>query len=235
MADPKKEENKTDNKAPENKGAAAIFGKPPETQINPVTTQPEGVEDRKIEVSEQAMKDLLARMAELEQNQHRQVQASDDVFNPLKEMKDEQTLRASFWGEDIVLGFQSTIRPDGTEVFVNNKVVEDGLFKGQIRGYVTLQISDGKDAKGNQKVKIEEVDYIRFLTELSPVVAKIVKRYDVGKLIEQGEVTKMVWNGRSLVPTATRVMTGSKVQKFEFDVIVNDVTYRVTSDVINLK
>lgn len=207
----------------ENKAEDVVFGK--ETKETPIVQQ-EGVNDRKIEVSESAMKDLLQRLSDLEADKQRQLKAEDDIFNPLKQVKGKHTLRMSFWGDELVLGYVPKVRPDGTETYVIQKMVEDGEFKGQMRGVVTLRLANGKT---------EEVDYVRFLNELSPVVAEIKDRRDIGKLVEQGEVTVMAWNGRSLVPTTKRTMTGYQDQKFEFDVEYQGKPYTLTSDVINLK
>ena len=207
----------------DNKAEETVFGK--ETKETPIVQQ-EGVSDRKVEVSESAMKDLLQRLSDLEADKQRQLKAEDDIFNPLKQVKGKHTLRMSFWGDELVLGYVPKVRPDGTETYVIQKMVEDGEFKGQMRGVVTLRLANGKT---------EEVDYVRFLNELSPVVAEIKDRRDIGKLVEQGEVTVMAWNGRSLVPTTKRTMTGYKHQKFEFDVEYQGKPYTLTSDVINLK
>src|SRR5574343_1354581 len=115
----------------DNKAEETVFGK--ETKETPIVQQ-EGVSDRKIEVSESAMKDLLQRLSDLESDKQRQLKAEDDIFNPLKEVKDKHTLRMSFWGDELVLGYVPKVRPDGTEVYVINKVIEDGEFKGQMRG-----------------------------------------------------------------------------------------------------
>ena len=207
----------------DNKAEDVVFGK--ETKETPVVQQ-EGVSDRKIEVSESAMKDLLQRLSDLEADKQRQLKAEDDIFNPLKQVKGKHTLRMSFWGDELVLGYVPKVRPDGTETCVIQKMVEDGEFKGQMRGVVTLRLANGTT---------EEVDYVRFLNELSPVVAEIKERRDIGKLVEQGEVTVMAWNGRSLVPTSKRTMTGYQDQKFEFDVEYKGKQYTLTGDVINLK
>lgn len=207
----------------ENKAEEVVFGK--ETKETPIVQQ-EGVNDRKIEVSESAMKDLLQRLSDLEADKQRQLKAQDDIFNPLKEVKDKHTIRMSFWGDELVLGYVPKVRPDGTEIYVINKVIEEGEFKGQMRGMVTLQLANGKQ---------EVVDYIRFLNELSPVVAEVKSRRDIGKVVEQGEVNVMSWNGRALVPTSKRTMTGYKNQKFEFDVEYKGKPYTLTQDVINLK
>ena len=207
----------------DNKAEDVVFGK--ETKETPVVQQ-EGVSDRKIEVSESAMKDLLQRLSDLEADKQRQLKAEDDIFNPLKEVKDKHTLRMSFWGDELVLGYIPKVRPDGTEVYVINKVIEEGEFKGQMRGMVTLQLANGKT---------EEVDYIRFMNDLSAVVTEIKARRDIGKIVEQGEVNVMAWNGRALTPTSKRTMTGYKHQKFEFDVEYQGKPYTLTSDVINLK
>lgn len=207
-------------------GEEVVFGKEATKNVSPIVTEQEGVSDRKIEVSESAMKDLLQRLSDLESDKQRQLKAEDDIFNPLKQVKGKHTLRMSFWGDELVLGFVPKIRPDGTETFVINKVVEDGEFKGQMRGVVNLMLANGKT---------EEVDYIRFLNEVSPVVAEIKDRKDVGKMVEQGEVSVMSWNGRSLVPTSSRTMTGYQNQKFEFTVEYKGKDYILTSDVINIK
>ena len=207
----------------DNKAEETVFGK--ETKETPIVQQ-EGVSDRKVEVSESAMKDLLQRLSDLEADKQRQLKAEDDIFNPLKQVKGKHTLRMSFWGDELVLGYVPKVRPDGTETYVIQKMVEDGEFKGQMRGVVTLRLANGKT---------EEVDYVRFLNELSPVVAEIKDRRDIGKLVEQGEVTVMAWNGRSLVPTTKRTMTGYQDQKFEFDVEYKGKQYTLTGDVINLK
>lgn len=208
----------------DNKAEDVVFGKT--TQDIPSVVQQEGVNDRKIEVSESAMKDLLQRLSDLESDKQRQLKAEDDIFNPLKVVKDKHILRMSFWGDELVTSYVPKVRPDGTKVFIINKVIEDGEFKGQMRGMVTLQLANGKT---------EQVDYIRFLNELTPVVAEIKERRDVGTVVEQGEVNVMSWNGRALVPTAKRTMTGYKNQAFEFDVEYKGKPYTLTGDVINLK
>jgi len=210
----------------DNKAEDVVFGESATKQVSPVVTQQEGVSDRKIEVSESAMKDLLQRLSDLESDKQRQVKAQDDIFNPLKQVNSKHTLRMSFWGDELVTGYVPKVRPDGTEIFIINKVIEEGEFKGQMRGMVTLQLANGKT---------EVVDYIRFMNELSPVVAEIKERRDIGKLVEQGEVNVMAWNGRALTPTSKRTMTGYKDQKFEFDVDYKGKPYTLTGDVINLK
>lgn len=207
-------------------GEEVVFGKEATKNVSPTITEQTGVSDRKIEVSESAMKDLLQRLSDLETDKQRQLKAEDDIFNPLKQVKNKHTLRMSFWGDELVLGFVPKVRPDGTEIFVINKVIENGEFKGQMRGMVTLMLANGKT---------EEVDYIRFLNEVSPVVAEIKDRKDIGNTVEQGEVSVMSWNGRALTPTSTRVMTGYKNQKFEFTVEYKGTDYKLTSDVVNLK
>lgn len=207
-------------------GDEVVFGKEATKNVSPAVTEQAGVVDRKIEVSESAMKDLLQRLSDLEADKQRQIKAEDDIFNPLKQLKNKHTLRMSFWGDELVLGYVPKVKPDGTETFVINKIIEEGEFKGQMRGMVRLMLANGKE---------EEVDYIRFLNELSAVPAEIKERRDIGKVVEQGEVFVTAWNGRSLVPTSKRTMTGYKNQKFEFDVEYQGKTYTLTSDVINLK
>ena len=84
----------------DNKAEDVVFGK--ETKETPVVQQ-DGVSDRKIEVSESAMKDLLQRLSDLEADKQRQLKAEDDIFNPLKEVKDKHTLRMSFWVMNLYL------------------------------------------------------------------------------------------------------------------------------------
>lgn len=204
----------------------AVFGKGASKKVTPSVSEQEGVTDRKIEVSESAMKDLLQRLSDLEADKQRQIKAEDDIFNPLKQIKDKHTLRMSFWGDELVVGYVPKVRPDGTEIYVINKVIEEGEFKGQMRGMVTLKLANGKT---------EEVDYIRFMNDISTVPAEIKARRDIGKIVEQGEVNVMTWNGRALVPTSKRTMTGYKNQKFEFDVEYKGKEYTLTGDVINLK
>lgn len=210
-----------------NKAEDVVFGKDAtkDTKKTPIVQQ-EGVNDRKIEVSESAMKEMLDRLSKLEADKQRQLNVEEEIFNPLKQIKGKHTLRMSFWGDELVLGYVPKVRPDGTEVFIINKVIESGEFKGQMRGMVTLELANGKK---------EEVDYIRFMNELTPVVTEIKERRDVGQLIEQGEVNVMAWNGRALTPTSKRTMTGYKQQKFEFDVEYKGKPYTLTGDVINLK
>jgi len=208
------------------KGEEAVFGSDSAKKVSPITTEKEGVKGRTIEVDEDAMKNLLQRLADLEADQTRRTQAEEDIFNPLKEIKDKHTIRISFYNDKLVVGYVGKERPDGTIVYVSNQVIEEGEFKGQMRGMVTLQYEDGTT---------EVVDHVRFLTEVSTVSVPIKDRKDIGKTVEQGEVSKTMWNGRSLVPTSSRIMTGYKEQRFVFTVDYKGKEYTISQDVINLK
>lgn len=206
------------------KAEDVVFGKQAPTPTGIV--EEKGVSGRKIEVDEESMKKLLETVAALQADKERRVQAEDDIFNPLKEIKTDHTIRISFYNDKLVKGYVGKERPDGSVVYVTNRVIEDGEFKGQMRGMVTLEYVDGTT---------EIVDHVRFLTELTPISVPIKKRTDIGKVIEQGEVTRLTWNGRALIPTSTRVMTGCKEQRFEFLVDYKGTEYTLMQDVINLK
>lgn len=208
----------------EKKAEDVVFGKQPESKGDIV--EEKGVKSRKIEIDEEAMQKLLDTVASLQADKERRVQAEDDIFNPLKEIKTDHTIRISFYNDKLVCGYVGKERPDGTIVYVTNQVIEEGEFKGQMRGMVTLQYVDGTT---------EKVDQVRFLSELTSIVVPIKKRTDIGKVVEQGEVVRQTWNGRALVPTSTRVMTGYKNQKFEFLVEYHGKEYTLSQDVINLK
>lgn len=208
-----------------NKGAEeTVFNqKPPEESI---VKENAGVKGRKIEIDEEAMKQLLDRLNVLESDKEQRIIADEAIYNPLKEIKTERTLRMSFWNDKIVLGYEGKRNPDGTVRFINNLPVEKGEFKGTIRAFVTLIYADDKR---------EQVDMIDFMRNLTPVVAKIKSQEDIGEVVEQGEVNRMAWNGRALIPTSTRIMTGYKNQVWKFIVEYEGKEYELSQDVVNLK
>lgn len=183
-------------------------------KVAPDIKQPtSGKKDREVSISEDSLKAMLERLEVLENDKTARSIAEDEAFNPLKEVKSEKEVRVTYFNDKLVVGYISKVRPDGREIFVTNEIIEEGEFKGQLRGYVTVEYLDGTT---------EKVDHIRFLENSYGVVAKIISQKDIGKLVEQGEVTKMNWNGRALVPTSTRIMTGEKIQKFIFEVELKD-------------
>lgn len=208
------------------KAEDVVFGKDTTKKVSPIVTEQEGVNDRKIEVSESAMKDLLQRLSELETDKQRRTQAEEDIFNPLQKENREHTCRLGFYNDKIVTGYVGKENPDGTVVYIIHKIIEDGEFKGQMRGRVTLTYEDGTT---------ENVDYLQFCKDVSCVVATIKDKKDIGRIVNQGEVSVKSWNGRALVPTSTRIMTGYKEQKFEFVVEYKGKDYKISQDVINLK
>lgn len=184
-----------------------------------------GKKDREVTISEEALKAMLERLEVLEADKTAKNVAEDDIFNPLKEIKTNHTLRVTYFNDKLVVGYVGKTRPDGVDVYVTNEVIETGEFRGQMRGYATLKYEDGKT---------EKVDHLNFLQNCVGITATIVARKDIGKVVEQGEVQRMSWNGRALVPTSTRIMTGYKQQKFEFEVEHNNKRYTLPENVTNI-
>jgi len=212
------------SKEEKKKGEEIVFG---ENTTPNETNETVGIEEETVTVNAKMFKDFMQKMSEKDAliSSMSRPTSEDDIFNPLKDIATEHTLNLSYYNDKLVIALDGKERVDGTVVYVTNKLMEDGENKGQIRGIVTLVYADGKK---------EDVDQINFLTNLVRVKEVIKSRQDIGKLVEQGEVTQMSWNGRALIPTSTRIMTGYKNQKFIFVVDHKGKEYTISQDVVNL-
>lgn len=204
------------------KAEEVVFGGEVKTD-NPQEVK--GVKTNMVEVDANMLKEMMQRMTENEAKLASMTKSVDDIFNPLKDIATERTLNVSYYNDKLVVALKGKERVDGTIVYVTYKLVEEGENKGQLRGFITIVYEDETE---------EEVDQVRFLTNIVKMPVVIKSQKDIGKLVEQGEVSQMSWNGRSLIPTNSRVMTGYKEQRFVFLVDINGKERTLTQDVINL-
>ena len=173
---------------------------------------------------------IMGRMTELEGAvlSNSRGGEGDDIFNPLTAAVTEHTLKVAYHDDALVVGFKEKVKQDGRRVFTWLKKDPESQ---EVRTYVTLLLKD----EGSEEIREETVDYVRFLEDAAVVDAKIIERKDIGKVIEQGLVNQMTWNGRALVPTSTRVMTGAKEQHWIFTVNVNGKQVQLPENVVNIK
>jgi hypothetical protein len=203
------------------------LGKPIETP-KPTPVAKMGSEDGgKVTVDRAQFENLLTQLAEVQNFQLSQTRGKDDVFNPLSEVKTDHTVRLAYHGNDLVVGYKATVRPDGREVYTYLRKDPD---TGQMRTTVTLLLKDE-----NGDVREEESDFVAFLENAVMLEAKLKERKDIGKVVEQGEVEVMTWDGKRLVGTGTRIMSGAKEQKWLFTVEHKGEIFELPESIVNIK
>jgi len=175
-------------------------------------------------------KELMTRLGDLENRALSSSTETKDIFNPLAEVKSDHVVRVAFHGDLLVVGYKEKQRPDGKKTFT---WLAKDQESGEIRTFVTLLLRDTKTGE----ITEETTDYVRFIEQAVTLEGTIKKRTDVGKLLEQGLVNQMSWNGRTLVPTSERVMTGAKEQKFIFEIAIPGISepIEMPENVINIK
>lgn len=197
----------------------------------PEAVPPKGIAPQKedtVTISRTQFESFMNRLSDLEGVAMNNSKEAEDIFNPLAEVKTDHVVAVAYHGDDIVVGYKEKKRPDG-------KLTYTWLAKepstGEIRTYVTLLLRDSV----TKEIKEETIDYVAFLEAAVTVPATIKERKDIGKLVEQGLVNQMTWNGKTLVPTSTKVMTGAKEQKFIFKVLLNGELIDLPENVVNIK
>ena len=161
-----------------------------------------------VSISADQFNSLMERLSELEGVALRSNRGEDDIFNPLAVVTEDHTANVCFLEDELVVGYKVKMRPDGSETYT---WLAKDQATGELRTYCTLLLDDGK---GN--IREETMDYVQFIESAIPVKAIIKKREDIGKLKEHGLVNQMTWDGKNLVPTGQKIMSGAREQKFLF-------------------
>lgn len=183
-----------------------------------------------VTISRSQLEAIMGRLGDLESVAlSRDPANKDDVFNPLAEVKSDHQVHVVFHGDELVVGFKEKVRPDGRKT---HTWLQKEPTTGEIRTYVTLYLRHME----TKEVREETVDLVAFIEGAVPMLATIKDRKDIGEIVEHGLVNQMTWNGRALVPTNTKVMTGAKEQRFIFDILLaNGEVVKLPQDVINIK
>jgi hypothetical protein len=183
-----------------------------------------------VNISRSQFEAIMGRLNDLESvalNSERAT-SGDDIFNPLAEVKSDHIVKVAFHGDEMVVGYKEKVRVDGRKTFT---WLAKEPTTGEVRTFVTLLLRNME----TKEVREETVDYVAFLEAAVTLDAAIKERKDIGKLVEQGLVNQMTWNGRTLVPTNTKIMTGAKEQKFLFTVELNGERIQLPENVVNIK
>lgn len=202
---------------------APVVKEPTSTSKSTGANKPETVT-----ISREQFESFMNRLSDLEGAAMSSSQAADDIFNPLAEVKSDHVVKVAFHGDLLVVGYKEKVRPDGKKVYTWLKKDE---ASGEIRTYVTLLLLN----LDTDELTEETVDYIGFIEQAVTLDAVIKERKDIGKLVEHGLVTQMTWNGRALVPTSQKIMTGAKEQKFIFKVLLKGKLIEMPENVVNIK
>lgn len=198
-----------------------------QTQSQPLGIKPEQSDG--ITISRDQFESMMSRMSDLETIAMSASRPNDpaSIFNPLAEVKENRTLNVVFHGDLLVTGYKETERPNGTIQYAKLEKNEDNM----IRTFVTLLLTDIETGDTSE----EKVDLLDFLEAATPMLATIKDRKDIGGIVEHGLVNQMRWDGKTLVPTDTKIMTGARIQKFLFTVELAGKTYQMTEQVVNIK
>ena len=183
-----------------------------------------------VTISRTQLEAIMGRIGDLESVAlSRDPANKDDIFNPLAEVKSDHEVHVVYHGDELVVGFKEKMRPDGRKT---NTWLQKEPTTGESRTYVTLYLRNME----TKEVREETVDLVAFVESAVPMVATIKNRKDIGEVKEHGLVNQMTWNGRALVPTNTKIMTGAKEQRFIFDILLaNGELIQMPQDVINIK
>ncbi len=230
---------------------AAIFGggDTPETKTDamgvvqpnaptpeaPKPSVPKGIgvqQEDTVTISREQLEAIMGRLGDLESlaiTSQRNTDATN-IFNPLAEVKEDRVLNVVFYGEqeEMVVGYKEKVRIDGRKT---HTWLEKNPQTGEVRTMVTLLLLDLK----TDEVREETVDFVSFMEAAIPLPATIKERKDIGEIKEHGLVAQMTWNGKTLVPTDQKVMTGAKEQHFLFTVEFRGKRIQLPETVVNIK
>ena len=185
-----------------------------------------------VTISRTQLEAIMGRLSDLETVAITSDRNSDkaNIFNPLAEVKADHVLNVVFYGEneEMVVGYKEKVRVDGRKTFT---WLEKNAMTGEIRTMVTLLLLDLK----TDAVREETVDFVMFMEAAVAMPATIKERKDIGEIKEHGLVAQMTWNGKTLVPTDTKVMTGAKEQHFLFTVEYAGKRIQLPETVVNIK
>lgn len=183
-------------------------------------------------ISRAQFEQMMGRMADLETIAINSQRGEDknNIFNPLAEVKADHVLNVVFYGDkdEMVVGYKEKVRVDGRKTFT---WLEKNQQTGEVRTMVTLLLLDLK----TDTIREETVDFVMFMEAAVAMPATIKERKDIGEIKEHGLVTQMTWNGKMLVPTDQKVMTGAKEQHFLFTVEFQGKRIQLPETVVNIK
>lgn len=183
-------------------------------------------------ISRAQWEQVMERMADLESIAISTQRSEDktNIFNPLAEVKEDRILNVVFYGEneEMVVGYKEKVRIDGRKT---HTWLEKNPATGEVRTMATLLLLDLK----TDMIREETVDFVMFHEAAIPLPATIKDRKDIGKIQEHGLVAQMTWNGKSLVPTDQKIMTGCQEQHFIFTVEFRGKMIQLPENVVNIK
>jgi hypothetical protein len=192
-------------------------------------TKKRGSDGDSITLSREQFEQLMGRLGDLETvAMQSQRSGQEDIFNPLAVVTKDRTANVAFHGNELVVGYEEKKKPDGKVTYT---WLQKDEKSGEIRTFVTLLLKD----LDTEKTRKETVDYVHFLEAATPVKATIKSSRDIGGVVEQGMVNRMVWNGKTMVATNERVMTGARIQKFILTCLVNNKLVELPENVVNIK
>lgn len=185
-----------------------------------------------VTISRTQLEAIMGRLSDLESVAITSERNADktNIFNPLAEVKEDRVLNVVFYGEndEMVVGYKEKVRVDGRKTYT---WLEKNPQTGEVRTMVTLLLLDLK----TDEVREETVDFVAFMEAAIPLPATIKERKDIGEIKEHGLVAQMTWNGKTLVPTDQKVMTGAKEQHFIFTVDFRGKRIQLPETVVNIK
>ncbi len=207
---------------------------PTETTTPPAPTH-KGIgvpQEEGLYINRKQFEEMMSRMADLESIAINS-QRSDDktnIFNPLAEVKEDRVLNVVFYGDkdEMVVGYKEKVRVDGRKT---HTWLEKNPATGEVRTMATLLLLD----LNTDEIREETVDFVAFHEAAVALPATIKDRKDIGKLQEHGLVAQMTWNGKALVPTDQKIMTGCQEQHFIFTVEFRGKLIQLPENVVNIK
>jgi hypothetical protein len=185
-----------------------------------------------VTISRVQLEAIMGRLSDLESVAITSERNSDasNIFNPLAEVKEDRILNVVFYGDkdEMLVGYKEKVRIDGRKTYT---WLEKNPQTGEVRTMATLLLLDLK----TDEVREETVDFVMFHEAAIPLPATIKDRKDIGEIKEHGLVAQMTWNGKALVPTDQKVMTGCKEQHFLFTVDFRGKRIQLPENVVNIK
>lgn len=221
--------NQTNKAAP--KDAAAenqVFGSAPAAPEGATAAQATQPTEKTVTMSKSQFEALMGRLESLETGALERSPAQDsDVFNPLKEVKEQRQVRVAYHGDNLVIGYLPKIGVDGRARYLFPYTDPDTKER---RNKVELVL-----LKPDGKQDTEVVDFYHFAENAIMLPATIISQKDIGEIIEQGLVKQRVWTGSKVEETGARIMSGSKEQKFVYEVEHKGKKLNLSAEVINIK
>lgn len=222
--------------APTNTADAAgvVQSAAPETTTPPAPTH-KGIgvpQEEGLYINRKQFEEMMSRMADLESIAINSQRSEDktNIFNPLAEVKEDRVLNVVFYGDkdEMVVGYKEKVRMDGRKTYT---WLDKNPATGEVRTMATLLLLD----LATDEIREETVDFVAFHEAAVALPATIKERKDIGKLQEHGLVAQMTWNGKSLVPTDQKIMTGCQEQHFIFTVEFRGKLIQLPENVVNIK